>query len=154
MPKKSTKTVKPPPRAAHLPVINMTPPRTPSEREIEVALRQCNGKLTLASQMLGIAFLTLRRLVNENPVLRAVVEEIREGVVDAAEYTLEEAAIKDRDMGAVALILKAQGKDRGWGDEVVVNVRQQGAKEQLERVFSRLSQPALLEILAALEEEI
>lgn len=136
-----------------LAVIDVGPRAQHDEPTIARALLACNGKITHAAKALGIAYATLRRAVDRSPYLQSVIDEAHESTLDAAETILEKRALADEDGGALAFLLKTQGKERGYGDELTVKVEQASARKELDRVMSRLSDSALAEVLAALEEE-
>lgn len=134
-------------------VIDVGPKAHHDELTIARALVSSRGKITQAATMLGIAYATLKRAIDKSPLLQGTLDEIRESTLDAAETILEKRALADEDGSALAFLLKTQGKDRGYGDELTVKVEQTSTRQALEGVMSRLSDSALAEVLAALEEE-
>lgn len=135
--------------------IDITPRDAPeplTDAMIIDALRQTSGKLTLAAELLKYSPTRLRDRIVRTPALRQVIDEIHQLTVDVAELQLEKR-VAEGDVRAIETKLKAHGKDRGYGDEVTVNVRGVGARQQLAAVMHRLSTPALAELEQALADE-
>lgn len=81
--------------------------------QMEAALRQTRGLLTLAAERLGASYNTVKRYVDRSPTLQAVVEESRERRVDMAELKLDEM-IKNGEPWAVQMTLRTLGRSRGY----------------------------------------
>ena len=81
--------------------------------EIEIALRECKGYISTASQMLGLTQRGLRDRIARNDDLKRLLFDIREIQLDHAESKLGEM-VDDKNLGAIIWTLKCQGRHRGW----------------------------------------
>ena len=101
----------------------MSIPKHITDKEMAEAIKACGGKLTLAAERLRCAFSTVYNRVNKVPKLQRVVEREREAFIDLAEMKLKQAVIGGEPW-AIKLLLKCQGKKRGWVENPV-NVNEQ-----------------------------
>jgi hypothetical protein len=120
-----------------------------TDEHIATALRDCSGKLSLAAQTLRMSTFTLRERVLSTPALTQAWQEAQQLTVDIAELQLEKQ-VAAGNTAAIGLKLKAQAKDRGYGDELTVNVRSVDLRGALRGVMSQLSDAALEELEQAL----
>ena len=113
------------------------------------ALSDTNGKITLAAAALKMSPILLRERVTSRPLLAEAWQTAKDMTVDVAEFQLEQLAARG-DAQAIGMKLKAQAKDRGYGDEVTVNVRHGSPRDALRHVMTQLSDAALEELEQAL----
>ena len=93
--------------------------------EIEEALHKTNGAITLAADILGASFNTVKKYIDESPTLRDILDHYRERRVDKAELKLE-AAIMNGEPWAVSLTLKTLGKHRGYVERIEQDLNPSG----------------------------
>lgn len=109
----------------------MGAPKKYTVAQIEEALRQTMGAITLAAERLGASYNTVRRYVDRSPNLQKLIEHYRERRVDKAELKLEQA-LTNGEPWAISLVLKTLGRNRGYverkeitgaeGDDVTIRV--------------------------------
>ena len=90
-----------------------------SKRQIVEALVKHHGILADAARELGVARNSLGTRVRGNKDLAAICMSCREEVVDLAESQLVKK-VKEGDIRSVLFVLNKLGKNRGYGDEVVI----------------------------------
>lgn len=88
-------------------------------KDVEYALRKCKGNLTQAAILLGTKRPALKRLIDNNPHLLRVLQDIREQVLDLAESQLFEQA-ESGYFPAISMVLKTLGKERGYTERATV----------------------------------
>ena len=93
--------------------------------EIEAALHKTQGAVTLAADLLGASFNTVKKYIDESPTLKDVLDHYRERRVDKAELKLE-AAIMNGEPWAVSLTLKTLGKHRGYVERIEQDLNPDG----------------------------
>ena len=84
-----------------------------TNRDIEIALRRCDGNLTKAAEFVGMARVTFYDRVYGSEHLRAVRTEIVESFVDETESELRKL-VKSGNPSAIIFVLKTLGKNRGY----------------------------------------
>ena len=84
-----------------------------SADEIEAVLRRYHGNIWASSCQLGYTRQNLHLRIRKSKRLQAVVEEVREELIDVAEEKLKRK-ILDGNIAAILFFLKTQGKHRGW----------------------------------------
>jgi hypothetical protein len=110
-----------------------------TEPEAISFIREANGNLTLAAQMMGISRTSLVRYLKDWPEAAQVLAETREQTKDKIEHKLFEKAL-DGDLTAIIFYLKTQGRDRGYQENSrveSVSVRMDVSKlteDQLRRI--------------------
>jgi len=92
----------------------------PTDQNIIDALRRTNGIMAHAAALLGIGRSTIHLRVQHSPEMQQVLEEIREESIDKAEGKLF-TAIDQGSEKSVHFYLRTIGKNRGYGDKVVVS---------------------------------
>jgi hypothetical protein len=85
--------------------------------QVEEALKETLGAITLAAERLGASYNTVARYVAKSPTLQALISHYRERRIDNAELALEKA-IGNGEPWAVALTLKTLGRNRGYVERV------------------------------------
>jgi hypothetical protein len=76
-------------------------------------LRITRGNLSSAAERIGCNRVTVYNYIEAHPELKEVLKEARETMLDHAESSLYNAAIRGEG-GAVCFFLKTQGKSRGY----------------------------------------
>ena len=82
------------------------------------------GTVNAASKRLGCANATMRKYINENPILLEALEEARSRLVDKAENGLMALVEDDTKQGhhsAVFFTLSTLGKNKGYSKQVVID---------------------------------
>lgn len=87
-----------------------------TERDIERALREAHGIVSVAAQLLGINRCTLYKHINKSPALQDTLADCREEIIDIAESSLIEAA-REGQPWACRLILTTLGRSRGYTEK-------------------------------------
>lgn len=91
----------------------MARPRKYKISQIEEALHATHGAITLAADLLGSSYNTIRAYVDRSPTLQDILAHYREGRVDKAELKLEQA-IQNGEPWAISLTLRTLGRNRGY----------------------------------------
>ena len=97
--------------------------------EIAEALRKNNGMVSLAARSLHITRDSIYKRMRDHPILKEVLKDARESMIDLAESALR-LAILNGEPWAVALALKTIGKGRGY----VERIEQTGLDGKAQRV--------------------
>jgi hypothetical protein len=84
-----------------------------SVEEIAAALLKTQGKVALASRLLGCAFSPLYRRIKRNAALTKILKDQIELRLDVAEQKLDQLVMKG-ELGAICFLLKCRAKDRGY----------------------------------------
>lgn len=84
-----------------------------SDEQILDALRKSNGMISAAAKQLKCDRGTIYHRMKDNDAFKALIDEIRETVVDEAETQLRKA-VKRGEPYAVVFTLKTLGKSRGY----------------------------------------
>jgi len=87
------------------------------ERAAEALIKK-RGFVTKAAAYLGVAFKTLRKLIDSNPYLQEVLEATEEKHLDLAESKLMRR-VQEGDLTAIIFLLKCKGKKRGYIDKLI-----------------------------------
>ena len=87
--------------------------RTRSLDEIEQALRDTKGMVSVAAKKLGFTRAALYERIQRSDRLKEVVGDEREAMTDTAELALHRAIVGG-EAWAVCFYLKTQGKSRGY----------------------------------------
>lgn len=87
--------------------------RTFTQPEIEQALRDTKGMVSVAAKKLNMARGALYARIQRSQALRDVIADEREAMTDTAELALHRAIVGG-EAWAVCFYLKTQGKSRGY----------------------------------------
>jgi hypothetical protein len=119
------------------------PRRRPTDAQIVEAIRASGAVIATAAKKVGMSRSALFHRIARTPKLIAVVEEVRESVLDLAESSLIRAITQGAPW-ATCFYLKCQGKNRGYsersevtgrdGTPVGVSAFEQMSDEQLRRI--------------------
>lgn len=82
-------------------------------KQIETALREAHGFLSVAAERLGCTYHTVRNYINRYKSLQNLMEEINERELDFSENKLL-SQIKEGNTTAIIFHLKCKGKSRGY----------------------------------------
>lgn len=97
----------------------MTKRSQPKDAQIIAALQASAGIMTAAARALGMERSSLWRRVSKSAKLTAVLQEVRESVLDLAESSLLKA-LQRGDAWAVCFFLKCQAKQRGYSERTEI----------------------------------
>lgn len=81
------------------------------------AIDESSGNLSLVARRLGVQRLTVYKYLERWPECAAALESERDKLLDVAEATLCDIAIKDRSVKALLFLLERRGRSRGWSRE-------------------------------------
>jgi hypothetical protein len=98
-------------------------PKKVTDETIIAALRKNAGIISHAAADCGIGRSSLSERVKNNPVLKAVSQEVDESVLDAAEGIVKVALLKKKDEQTARWYLSRKGKARGYGTSIDHNHR-------------------------------
>lgn len=87
--------------------------RTLTTTEVENALRNTKGMVSVAAKTLGITRQALYNRINKSTALQELIADEREAMTDTAELALHRAIVGG-EAWAVCFYLKTQGKSRGY----------------------------------------
>lgn len=93
------------------------PPPKRSDEEIEKALRASKGVCQKAARLLKIDDWTLRRRINKSTHLQELLAELRENILDEAQFRLENLLSKPghKDHAKIVMFtLRTLGRKRGF----------------------------------------
>lgn len=82
-------------------------------KEVEQALKQTDGNVSLAAEGLNVARSTIYRKIKRHPTLETILEDARESFVDLAQSKLRQEVQKG-NITAIIFTLKTLGKSRGY----------------------------------------
>ena len=86
-------------------------------KAVAAALRKHKGNMAAAARSFGVARQSVTAFVNEHEALKQITVEMREARIDHAESALDKAVAQGQGW-AVSLMLRTQGRSRGYGDHV------------------------------------
>ena len=89
------------------------PART--KTSVLAAIDGSSGNLSYVARRLGVARPTVYVYLARWPECAEALEAEREKLLDVAEATLYDIAIKDRHVKALLFLLERRGRARGWG---------------------------------------
>jgi len=84
-----------------------------TDADMETALRETGGLMSLAAQRLGVDYKTVWRRVHGSPKLQKVILDVTEKKLDVAEAALMKGITAGQGW-AVCFYLKCKGKARGY----------------------------------------
>lgn len=96
-----------------------------TDEQLFDAIEKGNGKLSDIAKILGCSHQTVRAYQRTRPAVNQKIIEVREKLNDFAENQLLNL-IKQGDLQAIKYWLDANAKDRGYGSDKNINVRQVG----------------------------
>lgn len=130
--KSKGRTLKLPPKKDRVVKIRPTGRGLPwpySEEEMGLAILECRGNINKTAKYLGCGRTTLNEKIRDSEFLQEVVYEARSAVIDDLEETLYDKALGG-DTIALIFALKTQGRDRGWNEHQVIEVRDDSRKRE------------------------
>lgn len=99
-----------------------------SDEDIAAQVEPQSGNIAAIARALKVDRKTIYNRVNDNPDLRAMIEDAREGMIDNAESKLYANALNG-DTTSLIFFLKTQGKRRGYTERHEVTGADGGAIE-------------------------
>ena len=106
--------------------------------EVIEALTESHGLLRIACDKLGCSRMGLWKFIQRHPEITEHVSAEKENLLDLAEKTLYDKAIKEKDTTALIFLLKCLGKHRGYVDKHVL----QHEKSSIDKFFEHLNAKA------------
>lgn len=93
----------------------MAKPKQPTLtiKQIETALRQCNGLQSQVAKKLNVTAAAISDRIRRSPHLQKVLEEITEKLIDLSENVLHEHMV-NKNLTAAIFHLKTKGRNRGY----------------------------------------
>ena len=116
----------------------------------EEALKRASGHVSVAAKLLGCSPSSIYRALARSPRLRQVLEDARGELLDWAELRLAEAVMRGEPW-AIQFTLRTQGRDRGYGDHITVDLnlmREEAAR--LAREYGLTVEEVMAEVMAIL----
>jgi hypothetical protein len=90
-------------------------PGVPLDREqIKALIPRLNGNLSRIAESIGCTRGSVRRRVDGDEELKALLEDVRERRIDILEDTVWQDAVEGRDTGLRCFLLKTQARHRGY----------------------------------------
>lgn len=109
-------------------------PYLPTKAEVYSALVAAEGNVAKAARELKATRRHVADIIGKTPEIAALLEDLREGVVDASEDNIY-ADVKKGDQSASRFVLQTIGKKRGWA-QGVEGTGKNGAVEVTIRTFA------------------
>ena len=88
-----------------------------SQKEVAVALIECDGMIGKTAIKLGVHANTVRNVINSSEYLQELREDVTEATLDFAESCLRKQ-MSFGNMSAIIYYLKCKGGSRGWREEI------------------------------------
>lgn len=85
------------------------------------ALESHGGLITHAARSLKCSYKVLRRYIDKNATVQKALDAIKLANVERAERKLRDL-VEAGNLGAICFTLKCQGRERGWVENVDVNL--------------------------------
>ncbi|CAN5548210.1 hypothetical protein BH20ACI3_BH20ACI3_38870 [soil metagenome] len=95
----------------------MSRKKIPSRQALVEALTELDGNMAAAGRRFHCDRRTVWHLVNDDPELRQLVNQLSESFTDEAEQVLFQL-IREKNPAAVIFYLKTQGRDRGYSERL------------------------------------
>lgn len=92
----------------------MPPPKSYTKEEVEQALINSKGFITVAARSLGCTARTVKNYMNEFPELWEIRQEAKSEIVDMAEFNLFKN-IQEGKESSIIYALNQLARDRGYG---------------------------------------
>ncbi len=106
-----------------------------SDIALASAITSTRANFSKAAELLKVSRTAIQHRVNDNPELKQLVKDIREGGLDNAESNLDKAVDKEESW-AIMFKLKTLGKSRGYTEQHDFNF----IREQLNAIEDALKQ--------------
>ena len=90
-----------------------------SVEDVKKTLIECRGYQYLTAERLGVSGACISQIINKNPELKVVRDELMEIRIDKAEIALESRMLEGKDITAIIFFLKTIGKKRGYCQEML-----------------------------------
>jgi hypothetical protein len=107
----------------------MTKPKTKriTHKLLELAAKNTYGDLTKISLNIGVAYITLKKYLLNNPLACSIIGVEQDKLIDMCETKLRIMALSDEfseqtQFKAVTSILNAKAKERGYGNNNIITI--------------------------------
>lgn len=118
-------------------------PGVPLDREtIKDLITKCNGNLSRVADSMGTTRGTVRRRIDNDPELQALLEDTRERRIDVLEDTVWQDAVEGRDTGLRCFLLKTQARHRGYDQDDNKNAAKDIATAAFDFIVNKTKNPA------------
>ena len=97
-------------------------------KEFVKAIKGTGGIKTAIAKRLGCEWNTVTKYIKENEEIRSAWQAEKESILDLGEASLY-SLVKKKDLAAIKYLLSTQGKERGYGDQQRVDIKQEGTIE-------------------------
>lgn len=108
-----------------------------SQKEVEEAIRKCNGRWAAVAAALNCSYDQLRVWMTHHPKHAELADQLRMSLVDEAEQQMRDlmySADEKTRLAAAQFVLKTLGRARGWG-ETAQRITTDGKTVSIEQVF-------------------
>lgn len=95
----------------------MAGPKGLTVKQVEEALEQADGNMSVAAKSLGVTHQAISYHVAKSARLQRVVKEGRKVLVSMAENVIRRR-LEEGDLTAAIFTLKTQGKGEGWSESL------------------------------------
>jgi predicted transcriptional regulator len=99
-------------------------------KAVSASLRKHKGNMAAVARSFGVTRQAVTNYVAERPDLKSITVEMRESRIDGAESQLDKAVAKGQAW-AISLMLRTQGRSRGYGDHIDVSGIEDMTNEEL-----------------------
>lgn len=114
--------------------------KTVSEETVRSLLVQEHGNLSRCADIIGTCRGTLRRMVDNNPILQETLKQCRERQLDQLEQSCFDRAIETNDTTLQLFLLKTQGKSRGYDQDEAKNAAKDIATAAFDFIVNKTKQ--------------
>lgn len=90
-----------------------------SKAKIKKAIKGSGGIISAVARASGYAWMSVRRMIDEQPDLLELLRAEEETVLDVAESVVL-TGLKEGDLETAKYVLNTKGRRRGWGREVAL----------------------------------
>ena len=111
--------------------------KTVSEATVRDILIKQHGNLARSADVIGTCRGTLRRMVDNSPMLSETLKQCRERQLDELEQSCFDRAIETNDTTLQLFLLKTQGKSRGYDQNEAQNAARDIATAAFDFIVSK-----------------
>ena len=113
--------------------------KTVDEQTVLKLLIQEHGNISRCADIIGTCRGTLRRMIDNHPLLQETLKQCRERQLDQLEQSCFDRAIETNDTTLQLFLLKTQGKSRGYDQDEAKNAAKDVANAAFEFIISKHS---------------
>jgi hypothetical protein len=118
-------------------------PGIPLDREvIKDLITRCNGNLSRVADSIGTTRGAVRKRINDDVELQALLDDTRERRIDVLEDTVWQDAVEGRDTGLRCFLLKTQARHRGYDQDDNKNAAKDIATAAFDFIVNKSKNPA------------